>query len=894
MTKMNLTQMMFILLLMPIHVFGQDAGNEAVIPWTAQEIRLVDEPDEIVATLENGMVAIVKENHTASVAAVRLYVRTGSIYEDDLLGSGVSHLFEHLLAGGTTTTRSEEESRQIIQQTGARYNAFTSKAMTCYYLTVPSQHVGTALNLIADWVTKPAFPDDEFDREWGVVQRELEMGATDPRRQLFKVFDELRYKVHPAKYPIIGHQSIVQQLTRQQILDYYKKKYVPDNMVISIAGDIDAETMFQAIRKEFKGLVRRANPVNVLPEEPDVIAPREMIQVMPSLRGPAQMRFGFPSFELQHPDLYALDTLASILGQGKSSRLYRRLREQDQTVVHVTAWNSTPNWAKGSFAITCYLAPENIEVVKATIREELERLKTEPVSDAELNRAKNRLQFDHIKSHQTAEQIASSMAEDYLATGDPHFSRNYVENMQKVTSQQVLEMANKYFDPQKELAAILVSKPLESSEETTSVEDKQTVVKKVELENGIRILLKQESSVPLVNIQCYVMGGLLDENASINGITNVMTGLSLKGTESYSSLEIVNFFDDVGGTIQARAGNNTFYYQSDVMSKDVDKAFDIFSEVILKPTFLDDELVKVKQESLATIEQINNSWQLNARSHFRQNFFENSPYKFSNYGLKDSVEQLTREDIAKFHKASVVGSRMVIAVFGDIDINTAEAMVREKFSGIPKGSPMVLEDYPQDAIPKTSRKFVEKTEKQGATVYIGYPGMKLSNVQERYAMEVLREIVGSNNGWFHETLRGQQLVYYAWGENFLGLLTGYFGATAQCEAQKVPQVIDLLRSLIKKAASGEITIEELDLAKSNRINAEILNKQTNSDSAMTMALDELYGYGYDWSKNHADRIMAVTLEDVNAIAAKYLTQPETITVITSEPELLEQKTTPAP
>ena len=189
-----------------------------------------------------------------------------------------------------------------------------------------------------------------------------------------------------------------------------------------------------------------------------------------------------------------------------------------------------------------------------------------------------------------------------------------------------------------------------------------------------------------------------------------------------------------------------------------------------------------------------------------------------------------------------------------------------------------------DAPLAEARRFVEKTAKNGATVNIGFPGMKLTNIQDRYPMEVMTEIVGSNSGWLHELLRGQQLVYYAWGYSFPGLLPGYVVATAQCEADKATQVLGLIQEQLAKAARGEFTEEEVAHAKSNQINAEILEKQTNADAAMTAALDELYGFGYNWSEGYADRIMAVTIADVQNVAKKYLTASPTVTIVTAQPE----------
>lgn len=592
-----------------VPVRGEGPGENAAEPWTARQIRLVDKPGEIVAILENGMTAIVKENHSSPVAAVRLYVRAGSIYEQERLGAGLSHLFEHLLSGGETENRSEDQSRQLIEEIGAESNAHTSKAFTCYYLTIPAQHVATALNLVADWVTRPTFPEEAFERERAVVQRELEMHASEPRRRLWKLFDELRYKVHPGRYPIIGHQAVVQQLSREDILDYYRLMYLPDNVVVVVVGDVNAEEMLVQIKKEFADFTRRARVEIVLPAEPPVSAPRRVVEVFPAMRGPAKLIFGLPSFELQHEDLYALDTLANIMGSGRSSRLYRRLHDEERLVLGVQAGNYTPHWAKGTFTIQCTLAPENIAAAEKSIWQVIEEISRDGVTPKELARAKRKLQGEHIRSNQTAAQQATTMATDYLSTGDAHFSDNYVSNMQKVTGEQVIEMARKYLVAEKQLTAVLTAVPLGQQVVAADAAEKETPIRKITLDNGLRVLLKRGNpAVPLVNIQMYVMGGLLDETDENNGLTNLMARLSTKGTERHTAAEIAEYFDSIGGAVAGSCGNNTFYYAAEVMKEDFAEAFGVYSDIILRPSFPEDELDQLRQQVLAAIAQRENSW----------------------------------------------------------------------------------------------------------------------------------------------------------------------------------------------------------------------------------------------------------------------------------------------
>ncbi|MCP4707966.1 MAG: insulinase family protein, partial [Planctomycetes bacterium] len=723
---------------------------------------------------------------------------------------------------------------------------------------------------------------DVFDREWGVVQRELEMLSSNPDAQLMNLFSELRYQVHPARYPVSGHQAILQQVTRDEILAYYKKMYVPDNCVLVISGDINASEMLAVIKQEFADFTRRSLPHLVMPTEPDVVSPRELVKVFPSLQGPARMLIGFPSVALQHEDLYALDVLAGVLGAGESSRLYRILRDR-QLALATQVFNDTPAWAKGTFTIFSILDPSQTVAAREAIDQELERIQNEPVTVEELARIKRQLQVAHIRANQTAEEQAETMAIDYLATGDPHFSEHYVDNIQEVTASEVQAMAQKYLLKEKQITLIMASAALEVDE--TAADDKavESPIKKIMLDNGMRVLLKRNPSVPLVDMQYYVMGGLLEETGVNNGLASLMAAMSTKGTRHHSGAEISEYFDGIGGTVSASAGNNTIAYSSEVMSQDFAEAFDLFAEVVLEPNFPEDELVKVKEMQLAAIAQVDNSWPDEARAFFREKFFVNSPYVRSSLGILESVECLTAEQLRAFHEQAVVGSRSVLTIFGDINLGVAEDLVRQRFSDISKGA--VLDFGQFEAAPEIeeSRRFTKETPKQGATIYVGYPGMKLTDIKDRYAMEVLTEIMGSttSNDWLFGRLRGKQLVYYAWCYNFPGLLDGYVAATCQCEADKVDEVLKEIEGLLGKAVKGEFTEEEVSRAKSNRINAEVLNKQTNADSATSAALDELYGFGYDWSEGHSDRIMAVTLEDVRNVARKYFNGPATITVITS-------------
>ncbi|HSW45547.1 MAG TPA: pitrilysin family protein, partial [Phycisphaerae bacterium] len=337
------------------------SGRAADAPSPAplvEDRRLVDAPDERVSVLSNGLTVILRAHRAAPVVSVRMYCQTGSIYEQEYLGCGMSHLFEHLLYSTTTSTRTERQARELLDQIGGNGNAYTSYDVTCYYVNVGREHMTTAVQLLGDWLTHPTWPQESFDREWGVVQRELERDTDNPARQLFHLTMETLYRVHPVRFPIIGYKAALQTLKKQDIIDYHRRMYVPDRMQVCIAGDIDLDEALSVVRREFGDFKRRPIPNIVLPAEPEMTTPRfasKRMKVQAAL-----LNLAWPSIPLDHPDLYALDVLSFILTQGESSRLVREVRDKG-LVYGIDSSSWTPAWARGLFLIGSRLPPDRLE-----------------------------------------------------------------------------------------------------------------------------------------------------------------------------------------------------------------------------------------------------------------------------------------------------------------------------------------------------------------------------------------------------------------------------------------------------------------------------------------------------------------------------------------------------
>jgi zinc protease len=201
--------------------------------------------------LSNGLTIIVQQDHSAPVASVQAWCATGSIYEDQHLGAGLSHILEHMLFKGTKT-RSTNQIAQKIQDVGGYINAYTSFDRTVFWIDVPKDGVSSALDILADAMMNSTLPPEEYQKEQEVIRREFAMGMDDPDRMTGLLLFATAYQRHPYRFPVIGGLEIYNQLTQEQVMQYYKTRYVPNNLTFVVVGDVDAEKVRQQLAELFK------------------------------------------------------------------------------------------------------------------------------------------------------------------------------------------------------------------------------------------------------------------------------------------------------------------------------------------------------------------------------------------------------------------------------------------------------------------------------------------------------------------------------------------------------------------------------------------------------------------------------------------------------------------
>jgi len=828
--------------------------------------------EPFVTTLDNGIGVAVIENHQSPVVSARVYVRTGSIHEQEFLGAGVSHFLEHLVAGGTTSKRTEAESRALLDAIGAQSNAYTTRDHTSYYITTSSRFFDEALNMLADWTTNASITQEEFDRELEVIQREMESRWSNPVAVLHQTMSETLFKKHPVRHPVIGYREAFSKLTRDDVMAYYQRRYVPNNLLVVVAGDVRQSDAVAKVQDAFGNVERRPMPAVALPAEPRQLGLRESVKEMPA--GQAYLLMAYRTIPLSHPDLYPLDIISFILSHGDSSRLVRSLREEQRLVSGIAAWSHTPGYDAGEFAVYATLSPDKLPQVKAAVREEVTRFCDELVSDAELRRAKRQKISSHVFGQQTVEAQAATVASDILSAHDPLFSRSYVERIQNVTAEEIREAARRYFHP--ENLSIAVVRPPVPDDGVTDTVTESTATSPVirhELPNGLRLLVKRNPTPAIVSIQAFFLAGVRAEPPERNGLSLFTARMMTRGTPYGSAEEIAEAFDAMGGSLAGASGNNSLYLSAACLSEDFNQALSLFADAVREPTFPAEEVERVRALLVASARRRNDDWRSELSDVFRKERFKTHPYRFTAGGVPETLSAITRDDLVAFHAATCAPSNTVLAIFGDVDPETVTALVEDHFGSWRPQGHFAPPAPPAESRLETDRTVRTESRHRMGGVFVGCPGLTLYDTKDRYAMDVLDALVSGIHlprGWLHEELRGKGLVYEVHAYNFFGLEPGFFGVYAGCEPDKAEQVKEIILRQLRRVSEDDLPDSEMDAARRICVTADVLQKQTNAQQATETALNELYGLGVDYSQQYAPGILAVSADDVRRVAKKYL------------------------
>ncbi|MBL9036997.1 MAG: insulinase family protein [Archangium sp.] len=853
-------------------------------------------------TLPNGLTVVCHPNHAARVVAFQVWVNVGSADEtpDEV---GLAHLHEHMLFKGTPT-RGPGEIAHGVEAHGGEINAWTSYDNTVYHVVIATPFARHGLEVLADAVRHSTFDADELAREIEVVCEEIKRSLDVPSRRASKALFAESFPTHPYGRPVIGFEAQVRAHTRAGVLAFYEKHYAPQNMVLSIVGDLDEATAREWADATFGGDWGR--PGQPRPPRP-VEAPRTRATARVTVEEvkEAYVHLAFPIPSVSHPDTPALDVLAMVLGQGDASRLTLEVKRARGLVRDISAWAYTPNDA-GIFAISLTTTQERVaDAFDAALREVCTVTQGE-VDGEELATAKSWVEAEAVYQRETMQGMARKLGYYEAAAGGLEREALYDEAVQKVTPAQLREVASRYLTLDRAVVSALVppGTPFDSERALRGLREASahptrpalrvtgyTAPSKLHskatakpgltvstLSSGATVIVREERAVPLVSVRGAWQGGLRYETAAHNGLTALASRTWAKNTATLDPEQLARLLDRLGGSLSAVAGRSSMNLRSDFLAKHLARGFELFAEVATAPVFAEAEVQRERTLMLHDIASRDDRPASLVFDLFSKTLFQAHPYRLHQGGERNSVEGLTAEMLASYHRGWLHPSQLTLAVVGDVDtddvLSRAEAAFGTRADA--KAPPVIPSEPPQ----VSRRAAMRPAVKAQTHLMLGFHGARVSDSWTR-ALEVLTTVLSGQSGRLFIELRDKRsMAYSVSAMSVEGVDPGFFAVSMATSPEKVDDALAGIRLELQRVCDDHISPTELKRAQRYLIGTHEIGLQRNGARAGVAALDALYGLGADRFTRYEEEIGSVTIDAVRDVARRIIDfERETVAVV---------------
>ncbi|MBU4376489.1 MAG: insulinase family protein, partial [Candidatus Omnitrophica bacterium] len=637
------------------------------------------------------------------------------------------------------------------------------------------------------------------------------------------------------------------------------------------------EEIYPEIEKVFSGVKRYF--VN---NEPDYTEPPQLskrLEMENERIKLAHAALSYRSVSINDPSLYALDVLATILASGEGSILTKELRDNKKLAYFISCYNSTLR-RNGLFFISFIAESGNVALAISEILKILEGIKKDGVARADLEKAKKMAAVDFLESLQTAQGRGMDLISSEALTNDYNFSQKYLERLNSVSTEDIKTAAGIYLDESKLNVALIMPEGFGSENETPvggKMENNVRNITHQALPSGVRVIICEDHSLPICTISAMFLGGVRFESKDCNGISNLASRLMLDGTSERNEEEIKAAIESLGGSIHSISGMNSFGITLNFASSDWKNALEILSDVIKHPVFDEIKIDKEKALALAAIKERDDSIVEYGLLLFRENFFKDSPYSRPVLGHAETVEAINKDGILNYYDSFTQPSLMVITATGDIDKEAFIAEVKKEF-GSAKQADTKLPDIPVSLNAKTRDDIKSSMEREQSIILIGFPAVKITD-PDRYAFEVIDSIMSGSDGRLFNNVRSRLGVSYSLGSIFMpGVDPGCHIFYVITSAKNISVAKDAILKEIKRLKTESIPEKELDAAKRYLIAKNITDIEENASINLKMALDELYGLGYNNFETYKDKISAITPGQIKRVTNQYFNTDDRLIV----------------
>lgn len=865
--------------------------------------------------LKNGLRVILHEDKSTPVVTVGTWYHVGS--KNEVEGrTGFAHLFEHMMFQGSKNY--DTDYFTPLQEAGGSINGTTNQDRTWYFETVPSNFLELALFLEADRMGNllDAMTQEKLDNQRDVVKNERRQRVDNqPYGTAFEKIGEIMYpKGHPYNWTTIGSLEDLQAASMEDVKSFFRQYYVPNNAFLVLSGDFSEKQAQGWVEKYFGPIAKGADITRPNPEMPKL---DKEIRTTVEDAVPLQRRYMvWHSVRQYAPDEAALDILAFILSSGRTSRLQSSLVYGKEMAQQIGAFNGT-NEIGGTFQVTATARPgKSLDDIEKEVNAEIERVKKDPVTAAEISRALNSIESQSIYGLQTVLGKASQMTSFAGYLGKPDHFQADLDRYRKVTPADIQRVANTYLTDKRLVMSYVprqgeaargnrgadrpTSDKSEKKDEARIAEQTAKLpkpgpnpklslppIEKVKLANGLEVWMVNHKELPIVSMNLVLKSGSANEPDDRRGVSGFTSSLLDDGTKTRSAEEISSQLQSLGASVNAGSGWDSTTVSLQTLTKNLDQALDIYSDVIKNPVFPAAELESLRGRSLVGLRQQKSNPNAISNVVYNKVLYGDHPYgRDSN---ENTIKAITRDDLVKFYEATYRPNNGVLIVVGDFDKKALSGKLEKAFDGWKPGDVAVRELPAAKPLDKTGIYIVDRPGSAQSVVSIGQIGIERSN-PDYFPVTVMNSILGGAiTSRISMNLREDKGYTYGARSGFtVRRGAGPFSAGGDIQTVVTKEaIVEFMKELNGIRGAIPVTQKELDYNKQSLIRRYPAGFETVGAISNQLANLVVYNLPDTYFNDYIAKVNAVTIDDVNRVAKQYLDPSKMAIVIVGDRKVVE-------
>lgn len=896
------------LILLSPFVFGQTSGGK-LPPINIKEFQL-----------KNGLRVVLHEDKSTPIVAVNMWYHVGS--KNEAPGrTGFAHLFEHMMFQGSGNY--VESFSKPLQEAGGIINGTTDEDRTYYYEVVPSNFLELALYLEADRMNNllDAMSQEKLDNQRDVVKNEKRQRLDNvPYGSSFEREQALMYpKGHPYNWLAIGSMEDLSAASMEDVKSFFRQYYVPNNAVLVLSGDFDEKQARVWIEKYF-GVIKRGTEIN----RPNAPMPKFNGEIRKTFEEDVplpRLYLSWHSVPRFSADEAALDILSYILTSGRNSRLQSNLVYGRQFAQTIFSGNDTHEIG-GLFEIQATAPPgKTLDEIEKEINAEIERLKQEPPTAEELSRAKNSIEASTIYNLQTVLGKGGQIGTFAGFLNKPGYFQNQLDDYRNVTASDVQRVAREYLTanrlvmnylpgtkkneqkindqanrptsnkPKAFDQALIAQQAAQLPKPGANPKFSLPPIEKTKLSNGLEVWMVKQSELPIVSMNLVIKSGATFEPETKNGVAVMTASLLDDGTKTRTAVDISNSLQSIGAILNSNTGWDATSVSMQTLTKNLDAALDIYADVIANPAFPEAEFETLRRRALVGLIQQKSNAGAIADTVYNRVLYGSHPYGRNLSGTEQSIKALTRNDLVNYYETIYHPNNAVLIVVGDVSKDVMLPKLEKAFAnwkaGEVEGDQLPLVQSPE----KAGIYLVDRPGSAQSVVSIGQPGISRDN-PDFYAVQIMNSILGGGgSGRLYQNLRETKgYTYGAYSSFAFRRGAGPFAASADVQTAVTKESIaEFMKELAGIRGAIPITQKELEFNKQSVIRRYPAAFETVGQISNQLSNLAVYNLPDSYFNEYIQRINAVTIDNVNRVANKYLDPSKMAIVIVGDRKEIEAK-----